>query len=55
MARPFHFPSLVAVGGRGPQIWGHFWGKLAIIKGLVSYRGDSPGVPRSLVKKSTPT
>jgi hypothetical protein len=29
--------------------------KLAIIKGLVSYRGDSPEVPRSLVKKSTPT
>jgi hypothetical protein len=29
--------------------------KLAIIKGLVSYRADSPEVPRSLVKKSTPT
>jgi hypothetical protein len=37
------------------QIWGELLEKLAIIKGLVSYRGDIPEVLKSLVKKSTPT
>jgi hypothetical protein len=36
-------------------MWGQLLEKLAIIKSLVSYRGDSPEVPKSLVKKSTPT
>jgi hypothetical protein len=45
----------VGVGARAPQIWGPLLEKLAIIKGLVSYRGDSPEELKSLVKKSMPT
>ncbi len=55
MAGLVHIPSLVGGGGQDPQIWGKLLEKLVIIKRLVSYRGDSPEVPRSLVKKSTPT
>jgi hypothetical protein len=45
----------VGIRAQDPKMWGELLEKLAIIKGLVSYRGDSPGVPKSLVKKSTPT
>ncbi|HJT14271.1 MAG TPA: hypothetical protein VJ790_16745 [Dongiaceae bacterium] len=55
MAGPVHIPSLVGGDGQHPQMWGELLEKLVIIKGLVSYRGDSPEVPKSLVKKSTPT
>jgi hypothetical protein len=55
IAGPVYIPSLVGDDGRGPQIWGELSGKLAIIKGLVSYRRHIPEVQKSLVKKSTPT
>ena len=55
MAGLVYIPSLVGGAGQNPQMWGKLPEKLAIIKGLVSYRGDSPEVPRSVVKKSTPT
>jgi hypothetical protein len=45
----------VGGAGGGPQIWGELSGKLAIIKGLVSYGRHIPDVQKSLVKKSTPT
>jgi hypothetical protein len=45
----------VGIVGLPPQIWGELLEKLAIIKGLVSYRRHIPEVLKSLVKKSTPT
>jgi hypothetical protein len=55
MAGPVYIPCLVGAGGRDRQIWGELLEKLAIIKGLVSYRRHIPEVLKSLVKKSTPT
>jgi len=55
MVRPVYVPSLVGIVGLPPQIWGELLEKLAIIKGLVSYRRHIPEVLKSLVKKSTPT